>query len=168
MFCFIWWVVYLHVCLCTKYTCLVTMEARRRPCLPSNWACGHLWAAIWVLRTEPRSSGKAARTEPSLQTLNSSFCSNFFFHVAIFIWAFLGSGPEFHLSLCLRDRWLSQKHGGWSINGYKRGVQRGDTGTSGLFIPMRREVMKGSPWQGGDSVCSRLFTRSYPTSGIIW
>jgi hypothetical protein len=36
--------------------------------------------------------------------------------------------------LCLGDRWLFQKRGSWSINGYKQGKQRADTCTSGLFI----------------------------------
>lgn len=60
---------YLHVCMCTML-CLVLEEVRRGHWTP--WSCTQmqLWAAMWVLGTEPRSSQEQVflTAVPSLQS----------------------------------------------------------------------------------------------------
>ena len=62
-----WRFVYVYghfVCrgLCAPYMCLVPMEDSRGCWIPWTWSYIWLWATMWVLRTEPGSSERAAST----------------------------------------------------------------------------------------------------------
>lgn len=56
----------LHVCKCI----ICAPEIRRRYQIPRNWSHGWLWATMWVLRTNPRSS---AETVSALTAESSSW-----------------------------------------------------------------------------------------------
>lgn len=43
----------------TSSTWLVPTEVRIKHWIPWSWSCGWLWANVWVLRTEPRSSARS-------------------------------------------------------------------------------------------------------------
>ena len=48
-----------HGYLCTMYVCLVIMKNTRYQ-VPWRWSYRSLWAAMWVLETEPRCSARSA------------------------------------------------------------------------------------------------------------
>lgn len=43
----------IYMCIYTPYICWCPLEARKRHQIPWNWSGIWLWAATWVLRTEP-------------------------------------------------------------------------------------------------------------------
>ena len=48
------------MCVCVLCPCLVPLKVRRGCQIPWNWSYRQLWAASWVLGSEPRSSARAA------------------------------------------------------------------------------------------------------------
>lgn len=134
--------------------------SQKRPLTPWNWSYRQLWAAKWVLSIGFRSSGKPSvllTAEPPFWPRRSSF------------WPRVSSCCHFQWSswrdkglklvyLCVSETDERPRNSSWSIDDYKRGKQRGDSSTSGLFIPKRRELISVSPWPGVGSVCSFLFT----------
>lgn len=135
--------------------------SQKRALTPWNWSYRQLWAARWMLRIGFRSSGKAVSAlngwVPFLAPVFILLAS-FFFMLPFSFELFWGQESKAYLSLCLWDRWMSQKHSSWSIDDYKWGKQRGDSSASGLFFSKRSQLISVSPWPGVGSVCSFLFT----------
>lgn len=81
----------------------VFIDTRRGQRIPWNWAYREWWASMWMLRMEPKFSGRAACAEPSLQPLIYVFLM-----CGIFMWWKIGS----RLSQDT-DRGIKFKVSGW-------------------------------------------------------
>jgi hypothetical protein len=86
------WVFCLHICMHTVCVCLVLTEARQGYQISCNWSYRQVWAAMWLLGIEPKSSRKAGS---ALNIWDLSPVPDFFLWCDLVTWA---QNPSSNLS----------------------------------------------------------------------